>query len=157
MEEENIQKAALLESMMLNQAGFVKLCNLNVVRNLVLSLSLNDFNLFKDRDIYFYPIFSPASLSSLKINLPAGARIIGVDINVITLFSPEEGAAILLHEIGHALNSSLKGVEGEYMADDYAVCHGYGEHIISGLEKGMLINPSAFDKEITDKRINRLK
>lgn len=157
MEEENIQKAKLLESMMLNQTGFVKLCNLNVVRNLVLSLSLDDFNLFKDRNIYFYPIFSPASQSSLTINLPTGARIIGVDINVITLFSPEEGAAILLHEIGHALNPSLKGVDGEYAADDYAVCHGYKEHIISGLEKGKLVNPSAFDKETTDKRINRLK
>lgn len=157
MDEENSQKTALLGSMMLNQTGFIKLCGLNIVRNLVLSLSLDELNLLKDRNIYFYPIFSPASQSSLAINLSAGARIIGVDINVITLFSSEEGAAILLHEIRHAINPSLKGLDGEYMADDYAVCHGYKEHIISGLEKGKLVNPSTFDKEITDKRINRLK
>ena len=50
---------------------------------------------------------------------------------------PHEFVAVLLHEIGHALNNQLKGMEGEYAADKFATDKGYGKWIINGLQKGL--------------------
>jgi hypothetical protein len=92
-----------------------------------------------------------------KHNLIYFLRISSIDINTIKLFSLEEGTAIILHEIGHALNPDLKGMEGEYAADDYACQKGFKEYIISSLEKGKLIIPSEFSTKSTDLRIEHLK
>jgi hypothetical protein len=73
------------------------------------------------------------------------------------LFSSDEGTAIILHEIGHALNPELKNMEGEYTADNYACDRGFSQHIISSLEKGKMIRPSEFSTQSTELRIERLQ
>lgn len=157
MSEENMKMAEMMHGRFLNEVGLGHLIKLDIYRRLVLCLEISDLEQLVAENIYFYPIFSPASQSNLPIALPRSSRIIGIDVNTLKFFSPDESVAIILHEIGHALNSAYKGEEGEYIADDYAACRGYKEHIVGGLERGKKINPSAFDNEITDKRINRLK
>jgi hypothetical protein len=157
MTEEETKKAELMHTRLLNQVGLCRLAKLGIYKKLILSLEIGDLEKLIANNIYFYPFFSPSSQSVLQVGLPKGATIIGIDINSLSRFSSEEGVAIILHEIGHSLNPSLKGEEGEYAADDYAVCRGYKDYIISGLENGKVLYPTEFDKEITNKRISRLQ
>lgn len=156
MAEDNLKKAELMHTRLLNQVGLSKLADLGIYKKLILSLEIDDLERLIAENIYFYPFFSPSSQSVLSLELFKGTTIIGIDINSLSLFTIEEGVAIILHEIGHSLNPSLKGENGEYAADDYAVCRGYKEYIISGLERGKNLRPLEFNKEITNKRISRL-
>lgn len=73
------------------------------------------------------------------------------------MFTSGEETSIILHEIGHALNPNLKGIEGEFMADNYTSERGLTDEIISSLEKGKAIRPSEFATKSTEQRIERLK
>jgi Zn-dependent protease with chaperone function len=157
MAEQEIKKAKLMHGQMLNQYGISELSNLDIYRKLVLALTESDLETLKENKIFFNPLFSPASQSDLSIDLERGSKIITVDINSLKLFTSDESVAIILHEIGHALNPELKGEDGEFAADDYAVAHNYRESLISALERGKSIRPSEFSKLITEKRIKRLR
>lgn len=156
MTEEEIQKAEQLTNRMLNEFGISQLVNMGIYKKLILSLSVNDIKALVDNKIYFNPVFSPASQNKLKLDLENGCNIITIDINTIKLFSSDEGTAIILHEIGHALNPELKNLNGEYAADDYACERGFKQYIISSLEKGKLIRTSEFSTLSTESRIERL-
>ncbi len=157
MTEEEIQKAEKMTNRMLNEYGMSQLANFGIFKKLIQSLSTNDINSLVENRIYFNPIFSPASQNQIRLNLEEGSNIITIDLNSIKLFSSDEGTAIILHEIGHALSPELKNMDGEYNADNYACERGFSQHIISSLEKGKLIRPSEFATKITELRIERLQ
>ena len=157
MTEEEQHKAEKMASRMLNQVGISELAKLGVYKKLILSLSKDDFNTLEASKIYFNPIFSPASQNKLNLDLEKGSNIITIDINTVKLFSSEEGTAIILHEIGHAINPDKKNIEGEYAADNYACERGYSQYIISSLETGKLIRPSEFSTKSTELRLERIK
>ncbi len=156
MTKEEIQKAEQMANRMLNEYGMSQLASFGIYKKLILSLSINDITTLVDNRIYFNPIFSPASQNKLNLDLERGANIITIDLNTIKLFSSDEGTAIILHEIGHALNPDLKNIEGEYTADNYASERGFTQSIISSLEKGKLIRPAEFSTQSTELRIERL-
>ena len=110
----------------------------------------------EENNIYFNPLFSPASQSDLNINLYKGAKIITIDINSLKHITSGESVAIILHEIGHALNPFEKGEKGEFVADDYAVDRNYKDALLKSLVSCKKLWPDEFDKKITEKRINRL-
>ena len=156
MKLKEIQKVEQLTSRMLNEYGLNQLASFGIYKKLFLLLSINDITTLVENRIYFNPIFSPASQSKLKLDLERGANIITIDLNTIKLFSSDEGTAIILHEIGHALNPELRNMEGEYAADNYASETGFSQHIISTLEKEKLIRPAEFSTQSTELRIERL-
>lgn len=156
MTEEEKQKAEQMANRILNEFGISQLANMGIYRKLILSLSIDDMTALVIHKIYFNPIFSPASQNKLKLDLEKGSNIITIDLNTIKLFSSDEGTAIILHEIGHALNPELKNMDGENAADDYACERGFTQYIISSLEKGKLIRPSEFSTKSTELRIERL-
>ena len=155
-EEDNI-KAELMHKRMLNQFGINELANIGIYKKLILALSESDLQELTQKNVFFNPIFSPATQNDIAIAIPVGSKIITLDINTLKLFSSDEGTAIVLHEIGHAVNPSKKGQEGEFVADDYAVNRNYKDAVISSLEKGKSIRPTEFSKQITETRIQRLK
>jgi len=157
MTEEGQKKSEIFHGRMLNQYGISQLSNLGIYKKLILALTIRDIEELEVKNVYFNPLFSPASQTDLVINLCKGSKIITVDLNTLKLFSEDEGVAIILHEIGHALNPDKKGENGEFEADDYAVNRNYKNSIISSLEKAKLMLSEEFIKEITEKRINRLK
>jgi len=157
MTEKEKQKAGEMANRMLNEFGISELANMGVYKKLILSLSANDMTSLVDNEIYFNPIFSPASQNTLKLNLKKGSNIITIDLNTIKLFSSDEGTAIILHEIGHALKPELKNIEGEFAADNYACDRGFAQYIISSLEKGKLIRPAEFSSKSTELRIERIR
>ena len=157
MTEEQKQKAEKMANRMLNQVGISELAKLGIYKRLILSLSIVDFNILEANKIYFNPIFSPASQNKLNLDLEKGSNIITIDLNTVKLFSSEEGTAIVLHEIGHALNPDKKNIDGEYVADSYACERGFSQYIISSLEKGKMIRPSEFSTKSTELRLERLK
>lgn len=154
MDEFCKEKIEFVKNRILNSVGFTRLRDKLIFKNLVLAFTRDDIILLGERCIYFLPMFSPASQSQLKFCLPKYAHIICIDINALDLFSREEATAIILHEIGHTISPEINN---EYDADDYALRHDYGEYLISALEKGKEIDPKNFDKEITYKRIQRIK
>ena len=156
MTEEEQHKAEEMARRMLNEFGISQLANMGIYKKLIQSLSIEDFNSLIEDKIYFNPIYSPASQNKLKFDLENGSNIISIDLNTIKLFSLDEGVAIILHEIGHALNPELKNIEAEYAADDYACERGFAQHIISSLEKGKLILPNQFNSKSTELRIDLL-
>lgn len=129
---------------------------LRIYKDLVLCLTGDDLNHIKQNNIFFSAAFSPASIATIKINLPPGARVIMFDHNTLLKLEKRERLAILLHELGHAFNPKLKGEEGEFAADDFAIAKGYGIALKSSLEKNITENPTEFDKDITRKRIARI-
>lgn len=156
MTENETKRAEIMNGLMLNQVGIAKLADLGIYKELILALSLEDLTELRQNRVYLNPMFSPASLTELRVELPANSKVISIDINTLKIFTPDEGVAVILHEIGHALNPDKKGEIGEYVADDYAVSHSYKNSIISSLQRGIQIRPDEFDNEITHKRIARL-
>ena len=157
MTKDEERRAALMGQQMLSERGIAELARLGVYKALIVALSLQDLEQLQNNHIYFNPIFSPASKTDLNRNLENGSKIITIDINSLREYTIDEGVAVILHEIGHALNPGLIGEQGEYAADDYATTRNYGDAIISSLEKGMVKRPEMFKPEITQKRINRLR
>jgi len=150
-------EAEKMNQRMLTGRGIIALDHLNIYKELISALSFKDLLALEKKNVYFNPLYSPASQSEVNIDIPKGSKIITIDINTLELFTPQEGIAIILHEIGHALHPNARNEEDEFLADDYAVNHGYKNEIISCLEKGKTIRPELFVKEMTEKRINRLK
>ena len=138
-----------------NQNSY-KLEPLDIFKDLVLSFRDEDLNFIKANNIFLSVIFSPASISKNKILIPLNSQIIAFDYNILVKYSTRERIATLLHEYGHAFNPNIKGNEGEFTADDFAIERGYGKEIKELLERNKLENPREFDKEITNLRIERI-
>jgi hypothetical protein len=153
----DLEKAEAIHTRMLNQFGISELIKLNVYKDLALALNEKDYAELEENNIYINPLFSPASQSNLDIDLPKGAKIITLDINSLKYLSSGESVAIILHEIGHAINHFEKGENGEFIADDYAVARSYKEALLKSLFSCKKLWPEEFEKKITEKRINRLK
>lgn len=157
MTQEDIEKIELLNNCFLSETGKHELVKLGVFKDLVISLTKEDIEVIITNQILFSPIFSPACQTTIKRMIPECSKIISIDINTMKQFTSQESVAIILHEIGHAMNPEKKGEEGEFIADDYAKDRNFSIHIISSLEKGKKLWKEEFDKPITAKRIERLK
>ncbi len=128
-------------------------------------------------------MFSPASVLALSpeslANL-ASALLVVFDGNIVgpEKLSREEFIAMLLHEIGHHLNKpkpqyqnnpigSAEWLAGkmeyddkkvlEHEADDYARHCGFGDAIVSGLQKFKALEPGRFNNPEIDLRIQRIR
>jgi len=152
----DLEKAEAIHKRMLNQFGISELIKLNVYKDLALALNERDYSDLEENNIYINPLFSPASQSDLVIDLPKGAKIITLDINSLKHLSSGESVAIILHEIGHALNPLEKGENGEFVADDFAIDRNYKDALLKSLVSCKKLWPVEFEKKITEKRINRL-
>lgn len=151
------QFITLFRGQFINETGTDKLTDLGIFKTLVLSLREEDIQQLIDGHIFFNPIWSPASVSNLNRHLPVPAKIITIDINAMAEFSVEEGVAVILHEIGHATNPDKKGMDGEFIADDYATCRGFGDFIVSSLEQNREKFPQHYDNDSTTQRILRIR
>jgi len=100
---------------------------------------LNGFNVYKDKEFL---------------------TLINVDQDFYKKLLPEEYVGIMLHEIGHVLNSESKCIgylDSECIADLYANTKGFGRYIITGLEKGLKNGWTNFNKADCDLRISALR
>lgn len=153
---DDLEKAEAIHKRMLNQVGISELIKLNVYKDLALALNDSDYSDLVENNIYINPLFSPASQSNIETDLPKGAKIITLDINSLKQLSSAEVVAIILHEIGHALNPFDKGENGEFVADDYAIGRNYKDALLKSLVSCKKLWPAEFVKIITEKRIMRL-
>lgn len=156
MEEKIIDRIIAIRSMFLNNTGTNILGESGILEKLSNALTDKDINEIKDNKIYFNPVYFPGSQSILNNTIEKHSTIITIDLNAIDLFNKEEMCAIILHEIGHALNPTIKGEEGEYTADNYAISRGYKDFIMSSLKLGIKVLPKVYDKEITNKRLDKI-
>lgn len=158
------------------QGRFVqKLKTLAVYSDLLHLLTLEDLNRLSGNRVAFVMTFSPSSTVWTEINLVEKPTIISfsaeflpkdntkefkcsqTSIDFDKVLNPKEILAILLHEIGHVFNPNVKGLEGEYAADQFANQKGQGRWIISSLRKGVKNNWLGFDQEECDLRIYKLQ
>lgn len=105
----------------------------------------------------FIRTFSPSSKVDLEgISINGSMVLINIEGNLLGKLLPEEITAILLHEIGHALNPDHTGLDGEYIADNFAAEKGYADWIVRSLEKGLRNNWLGFDQEEIESRKQNL-
>ena len=129
---------------------------LGIYSDLINCLNDIDFEEIKKNNIFLNIIFSPASNSIIKVNIPVCAKIITFDYNFLSRIPKNERIAILLHEYGHAFNPKLMGYEGEFKADDFAITHEYGNALRNSLQRSIKEFPYEFDKPVTYQRIERI-
>jgi hypothetical protein len=126
----------------------------------LISSLYNDIIEIANNSVFFNPLSSPASTSIVNQSIPENSKLITIDINSLKEYNREESIAIILHEIGHALNSmqnEFTAEQKEFTADEYAINRGFGQYLIDALEKGKELHPCEFDKDITEKRIDKIK
>lgn len=110
-----------------------------------------------DLNVLFIRSSSPSSKIDLKnLDFCDTLILINFDQDYYSLLLPDEVVAIWLHEIGHAFNANLSGLEAEYAADNFAKKKGYATWIARSLKKGIDNNWRGFDKEECDQRIRNL-
>lgn len=156
MTEEQIQRADRIYTLFLNEKGTSRLGDHLVMKELITNLSNEDVTAIEQAQIYFNPVPSPASSSRLNKDLPARSHIITIDINCAEYYTAREIVAMMLHEIGHAINPTLTSMPGEFAADDYAVQRGFAADILSSLEKAIVLNPTNFNNSSTHQRIEKI-
>ncbi|WP_417861364.1 hypothetical protein [Winogradskyella sediminis] len=121
-------------------------------------LTEEEVNHLFELNVIFIRSSSPSSKIELyDVNIEGRLLLINFDANFFKLLLPDEVLAIILHEIGHAFNPEIKGIEGEYTADAFAKSKGYGKWIISSLETGVKKQWFGFDKDECNLRIQKLK
>lgn len=150
-------KGEIMHSRMANYKSIDYAQRLNIYAETGHALSLEDWQLLQDRNVYFNLIFSPGVTSPIEITIQARSQLISLDYNTLINFQPRERVAIVLHEIGHALNPQLTGREAEFVADDYAIDRGFAEDIVSALNYGIVNFPLEFNRPITHERIQRIE
>lgn len=150
-------KGEIMLSRMLNFKCVDYAQRLQIYAEIGHALTLEDWQLLQQSNIFFNIVFSPGVTSPVEINIPINSQLITLDYNSLIRFEPRQRVAILLHEIGHALNPQLTGKEAEFIADDYAIERGFGEDIVSSLNFGIANFPLEFDKPITHERIQRIQ
>ena len=152
-------KAPIMYHVVLYEKGVDYLANpkkLNIYKLLGDTLSVEDWNELKVRNIFINVVFSPGVVSPVEKELPRDSQLINIDYNFLIKIPERERVAIILHEIGHAMNPLIKQKEGEFIADDYAIDRGFGEDLKNSLERCIIDYPLEFNKPITTERINRI-
>lgn len=139
-----------------NELKLLKIEPLKIYTDLISCLTEEEFTGINEKNIFLNAFFSPASNSILKVSIPVRAKVITFDYNQLSKCPKEERLAIILHEYGHAFNPTIKGDEGEFVADKFAITHGYGNALKLSLQSNIIENPIEFDKEITRQRIARI-
>jgi hypothetical protein len=115
---------------------------------LINALTEEEIDRLIELNLSFIRNYSPSSKIDLTgVNVDGSMTLINIEGNLINNLVPDEIAAILLHEIGHAFNPGISGIEGEYLADNFAKEKGYGKWVISSLEKGLKRKWLGFDEE----------
>jgi hypothetical protein len=138
---------------MLNERGIADLANMGIWKCLIETLSDEDILEIENNSIYFNPLYSPASTSIINQNLPKNAKMITIDVNSLKDYTCEESVAVILHEIGHAVDS----MRCDFTADKYVINHGYGQNLIDALVKSKTLKPVEFQKDITEQRICKIR
>jgi Cdc6-like AAA superfamily ATPase len=156
MTQEQIERAHRIYALFLNERGTGRLGDHMVMKELITNLSDQDVTDIEQAQIYFNPVPSPAASNRVNKDLPAGAHIVTVDINCIDHYTAREIVAMILHEIGHVFKPSLRDMEGEFAADEYAIQKGFAADILSSLEKAIQIDPTHFNNSSTNQRIEKL-
>lgn len=149
-------KAQMLHSRMLNFKSIDYAQRLKIYAEIGHVLSLEDWQLLQERNIYFNIVFSPGVVTPIEINIPIDSQLINLESNTLFKYEERQRLAIFLHEIGHALSPTLTGIEAEFTADDYAINRGYGLDIVAALNFGIANFPLEFDKPVTHERIQRI-
>lgn len=160
----NIDRATILGEHCITMATVLALSapdsrnkyGLDIWKDLNALLSDDEFNIILSGNIFFNAFFSPASNSIIKTNIPIKSKIITIDINALSLIQPDERIVIILHELGHAFFPTDDIEKGEFLADDFVIKKGYGNHLKKSLLKNIENFPDEYNKPITHKRINRI-
>jgi hypothetical protein len=158
-----VSNPSTLFDRVLTMMGKSAFADLGLSKLLVSALSDTDVSEMIRHQIYFLLLYSPSSTANIAENIPPHSSIISIDVNTIRSWTPEERCAIVLHELGHilrndpglALNSNSPFTR-EFLADNFAIEKGFGNAIVTGLRRGIQLNPGEFDKESTHERIRRI-
>lgn len=136
---------------------FQILSSKQVHEQLVYALTEDEIDELLDLNLTFIRNFSPSSKIDLtSVQVDGIMTLINIEGVIIKKLLPEEITAILLHEIGHALNPEVSGIEGEFIADNFAAEKGYAKWIVNGLKKGLKNKWLGFNKDEIELRINNL-
>ena len=121
-------------------------------------LTEDEIDTLNQLNVIFIRSCSPSSIVSLNnLDIQGKLTLINIEYNYYSQLLPDEFIAIILHEIGHAFNPETKGMEGEYIADNFAEQKGYAKWIVSSLEKGMKKQWIGFDVDKCQPRIDKLR
>ncbi len=155
MSEDVIKKVGLIDNIFLNNSThtFLGENHLKLKGLFGHTLSIEDMEELVKNNVFINIMFSPGSNSFIKHSMPIDSALINLDYNSLKNIPREHSMAILLHEIGHAMSP---GDPSEFIADNYAVERGYGNHIVKSLEENIISNPKEFDKPITHERIKKI-
>lgn len=160
-----MDKREKFQRLFLLQNDFIKYFStsdvLDILFNVLTEKEIDDLN---QQNTVFVRSCSPASKTVLNgFNAYKDKEfltLINVDQDFYKKLLPEEYVGIMLHEIGHVLNSEsmcIGYLDPEYIADSYANMKGFGRYIITGLEKGLKYGWNNFNKADCDLRISALK
>ncbi len=150
------EKGRIFDLHFLSERAIAEMQKINSYAELIQSLKVEDFIEIDKMNIYFNCFFSPGSMTEMRYNIPLKSKLINIDINSLKRLNPKERIAILLHEIGHAINPGTDVQSSEFNADDFAIARGYGQTLKESLTRNITENPEEFDKEITRLRIARI-
>lgn len=150
------EKGLIFDLHFLSERAIAEMQKINCYAELIQSLKDEDFKEIDKKNIYFNCFFSPGSMTDMRYSIPIKSKLINIDINSLKRFKPKERIAILLHELGHAINPGTDSQSSEFNADDFAIARGYGQPLKESLSRNITENPGEFDKEITRLRIARI-
>jgi hypothetical protein len=150
------EKGQIFDLHFLSERAIAEMQKINCYAELIQSLKDEDFIEIGKKNIYFNCFFSPGSMTDVRYSIPVKSKLINIDINYLKQLNPRERIAILLHEMGHAINPGTDIQSSEFNADDFAIERGYGKALMESLTRNITENPQEFDKEITRLRIARI-
>lgn len=154
---DNIEKAQIMyEHLVTDKTYSIMQNDLGIYADFINSLSDEGLNRIVTDRIFFNAFYSPASNSQTKVAIPVNSKVITFDANIFSRYPKSEQIAMLLHEMGHAVNPTLTGEAGEFAADDFAIKNRYSTALKKSLENFVRDFPKEFDKPITHKRIARI-
>lgn len=155
---ENVEKAKIFDWHFLSERSIAEMEKINCYSDFIKLLEDEDFVAIDRNSVYFNCFYSPGSMTKVRYNIPIKSKLINIDLNYLKGLQPRERIAILLHELGHAINpEELNNETNEFNADDFAIAKGFGSDLRNSLITNIKKNPSEYDKEITRKRIERIK
>lgn len=160
-----MDKTEKFQQLFLLQKDFIKFFSTSDVLAFLFDvLTEDEIDILNELNTVFVRSCSPASKTVLNgFNAYKDKEyltLINVDQDYYKKLLPEEYVAIMLHEIGHVLNSEsmcIGYLDSEYIADLYANTKGFGRYIITGLEKGFNNGWTNFNKADCELRISALR
>ena len=150
--------ARKLVQLCLTNDGQIHFQALRVLPLIAQRLGAHDLERVLSSGIYFNVIALPAVEIDLKRSLNPGNKLITIEIISLKQFETEEAAAIILHEIGHALDD--RGGDRntrEITADSFVIEKGLGPALLASLQKAMRIWPDHINLGVFESRIANLR